>query len=80
MTPSTIPTKHVIVQTAPSVRVGLGEEFGMPMGSIVTGKMVSSLRCLGFEKVFDTNFSADLTIMEEATEFLQRYKTRTTCR
>ncbi len=68
------PDLHVIVQTAPSVRVGLGEEFGMPMGSIVTGKMVRALRMLGFENVFDTNFSADLTIMEEATEFLDRFK------
>ncbi len=67
------PSKHVIVQTAPSVRVGLGEEFGMPMGSIVTGKLVSALRALGFAKVFDTNFTADLTIMEEANEFIQRY-------
>lgn len=68
------PKKHVIIQTAPSVRVQLGEEFGMPIGSLVTGKMVSSLRMLGFEKVFDTNFAADMTIMEEATEFLKRYK------
>ncbi|MCR5485541.1 MAG: [FeFe] hydrogenase, group A [Clostridiales bacterium] len=67
------PTKHVIVQTAPSVRVGLGEEFGYPIGSIVTGKLVTALRRLGFDKVFDTNFSADLTIMEEATEFVTRY-------
>ena len=67
------PTKHVIVQTAPSVRVGLGEEFGYPIGSVVTGQMVAALRRLGFDKVFDTNFSADLTIMEEATEFLDRY-------
>ncbi len=67
------PKKHVIVQTAPSVRVGLGECFGMPIGSIVTGKMVTACRLLGFDKVFDTNFSADLTIMEEATEFLERY-------
>ena len=66
-------TKHVVVQTAPAVRVGLGEEFGLPMGSIVTGKLVSALRALGFTKVFDTNFTADLTIMEEATEFLGRY-------
>ena len=66
-------TKHVIVQTAPSVRVGLGEEFGMPIGSIVTGKMVTALKMLGFDGVFDTNFTADLTIMEEATEFLERY-------
>ena len=68
------PTKHVVVQTAPAVRVGLGEEFGMPMGTIVTGKMVTALKMLGFDGVFDTNFSADLTIMEEATEFLERYK------
>ena len=66
-------TKHVVVQTAPSVRVGLGEEFGLPIGTIVTGKLVSALRALGFEHVFDTNFSADLTIMEEANEFLVRY-------
>jgi NADP-reducing hydrogenase subunit HndD len=67
------PDMHVVVQTAPSVRVGLGEEFGYPIGSIVTGKMVSALRALGFDKVFDTNFSADLTIMEEAHEFIGRY-------
>lgn len=67
------PQKHVVVQTAPSVRVGLGDEFGMPIGSIVTGKMVAALKMLGFDGVFDTNFSADLTIMEEATEFLDRY-------
>ncbi len=67
------PEKFVIVQTAPATRVGLGEEFGYPMGSIVTGKMVAALRRLGFDKVFDTNFTADLTIMEEATEFLQRF-------
>ena len=67
------PDKHVIVQTAPAVRVGLGEEFGYPMGTVVTGKMVAALRALGFDKVFDTNFSADLTIREEATEFLGRY-------
>ena len=67
------PQKHVVVQTAPAVRVGLGEEFGYPIGSIVTGKMVTALKMLGFDGVFDTNFSADLTIMEEATEFLDRY-------
>ena len=67
------PTKHVIVQTAPAVRVGLGEEFGYEMGTVVTGKMVAALKALGFDGVFDTNFSADLTIMEEATEFLGRY-------
>lgn len=68
------PTKHVIVQTAPAVRVGLGEEFGYEMGTVVTGKLVAALKALGFDKVFDTNFSADLTIMEEATEFLGRYQ------
>ena len=67
------PTKHVIVQTAPAVRVGLGEEFGYEMGTVVTGKLVAALKALGFDGVFDTNFSADLTIMEEATEFLGRY-------
>lgn len=66
------PTKHVIVQTAPSIRVTLGECFGMEIGSNVTGKMVAALRRLGFEKVFDTDFAADLTIMEEAHEFLDR--------
>ncbi len=66
--------KHVIVQTAPSVRAGLGEEFGMPIGTPVTGKMVAALRRLGFEKVYDTDFGADLTIMEEATELLDRVK------
>lgn len=66
------PDKYVVVQTAPSIRVGLGEEFGMPMGSRVTGKMAEALRRLGFDKVFDTDFSADLTIMEEGTELLQR--------
>lgn len=68
------PTKHVIVQTAPAVRVALGEEFGMPIGTNVVGKMVSALRRLGFDKVFDTSFGADMTIMEEATEFLDRVK------
>ena len=67
------PTKHVVVQTAPAVRVGLAEEFGYDIGTIVTGKMVSAIRRLGVDKVFDTNFTADLTIMEEATEFLGRY-------
>ncbi len=68
------PKKHVIVQTAPAVRVGLGEEFGMPRGSKVTGKMVAALKMLGFDKVFDTDFAADLTIMEEGTELLSRIK------
>ncbi len=66
--------KFVVVQTAPAVRAALGEEFDMPIGSLVTGKMVSALRRLGFKKVFDTNFAADLTIMEEATELLARIK------
>ena len=66
------PKKTVIVQTAPSIRVTLGESFGMPIGSIVTGKMVAALRRLGFDKVFDTDYSADLTIMEEANELLER--------
>ncbi len=68
------PHKHVIVGAAPSVRVGLGEEFGMPIGSNVQGKMVAALRRLGFDDVFDVNFGADLTIMEEGTEFLSRVK------
>ncbi len=66
------PTKHVVVQTAPAVRAALGEEFGMEIGTNVEGKMVAPLRRLGFDKVFDTNFSADLTIMEEAHEFIDR--------
>ena len=66
------PNKVVIVQTAPAVRVGLGEEFGYPIGTSVQGQMVTALRRLGFDKVFDTNTAADLTIMEEATEFLER--------
>ena len=64
--------KYVVVQTAPAVRAALGEEFGMPIGTRVTGKMVAALRRLGFKKVFDTNFAADLTIMEEATALLDR--------
>ena len=68
------PKKHVIVQTAPAVRAGLGEEFGLPIGTNVEGKMAAALRRLGFDRVFDTDFSADLTIMEEAHEFLQRVK------
>lgn len=66
------PTKHVIVQTAPSIRVTLGEAFNMPIGTNVQGKMVAAARRLGFDKVFDTDFAADLTIMEEANEFLER--------
>ncbi|MEA5027202.1 MAG: NADH-dependent [FeFe] hydrogenase, group A6 [Erysipelotrichaceae bacterium] len=66
------PQKHVIVQTAPAVRASLGEEFGMPIGTRVTGKMVAALRRIGFERVYDTNFGADLTIMEEGTELIGR--------
>ena len=62
----------MIVQTAPAVRAALGEAFGLPMGTNTQGKMVSALRRIGFDKVFDTNFGADLTIMEEAHEFLDR--------
>jgi NADP-reducing hydrogenase subunit HndD len=65
-------TKKVVVQVAPAVRVALGEEFGMKPGSIVTGKMTSALRALGFDYVFDTDWSADLTIMEEGTELIGR--------
>ncbi len=68
------PTKHVVVQSAPAVRAALGEEFGMPIGTSVTGKLAASLRRLGFDKVFDTDFAADLTIMEEATELVTRVK------
>jgi NADH-quinone oxidoreductase subunit G/NADP-reducing hydrogenase subunit HndD len=66
------PDKVVIVQTAPAVRVALGEEFGFEPGKVVTGKMVAALRALGFDKVFDTDFTADLTIIEEGNELLQR--------
>ena len=66
--------KYVVVQTAPAVRAALGEEFGMKIGTPVTGKMVAALKRLGFQKVFDTNYGADLTIMEEATELLGRIK------
>ena len=68
------PKKHVVVQPAPSVRAALGEEFGYPMGTDVEGKMAAALRRIGFDKVFDTDFSADLTIMEEAHEFIERVK------
>ena len=64
--------KHVVVQTAPAVRAALGEEFGLPIGTAVTGKMVAALRRLGFHKIYDTNFAADLTIMEEGNELLGR--------
>ncbi len=66
------PSKHVVVQPAPAVRVTIGEEFGFPMGTSVTGKLATALRRLGFDKVFDTDFAADLTIMEEGTELLSR--------
>ena len=66
--------KHVVVQTAPAVRAALGEEFGLPVGTAVTGKMVAALKRLGFDRVYDTNFAADLTIMEEGTELLSRIK------
>ena len=69
------PAKHVIVQTAPAIRAGLGECFGLPPGTLVTGRMVAALRRLGFAGVFDTNFTADLTILEEGTELLMRLKT-----
>lgn len=66
--------KHVVVQTAPSIRASLGEEFDLPAGTLVTGKMVAALRKMGFDKVFDTDLGADMTIMEEASEFLKRLK------
>ncbi|MBQ8194454.1 MAG: iron hydrogenase small subunit [Oscillospiraceae bacterium] len=66
------PEKYVVVQAAPAVRASLGEAFGYPIGTNVEGKMIAALRRLGFDKVFDTNFSADLTIMEEGTEFIGR--------
>lgn len=68
------PSKHVVVQTAPAVRVALGESLGMPPGKIVTGKMVTALKRLGFNAVLDTDFSADLTIIEEGHELLERLK------
>lgn len=64
--------KYVIVQTAPAIRVALGEKFGMEPGTIVTGKMVAALRRLGFKQVFDTDFAADVTVVEEAKEFIDR--------
>ena len=66
------PAKHVVIQTAPSVRAGLGEMFNLPIGTNVEGKMIAALRRMGFDAVFDTDFAADLTIMEEGTEFLHR--------
>lgn len=70
------PKTHVVVQTAPAIRAALGECFGLPPGTLVTGKMVSALRELGFDAVFDTDFAADLTIMEEGTELLTRLRNR----
>ncbi len=66
------PTKHVVVQTAPAVRASLGEEFNLPVGTRVTHKMVAALKKIGFNRVYDTNYAADLTIMEEGTEFIHR--------
>ncbi len=68
------PEKHVIIQTAPSPRASIGEEFGLPPGHSMTGELNTALRMIGFDRVFDTNFSADLTIMEEGTELLLRLK------
>jgi NADH-quinone oxidoreductase subunit G/NADP-reducing hydrogenase subunit HndD len=68
------PTKFVVAQDAPAVRAALGEEFGYPPGTLVTGKMLAAVRMLGFDRVFDTNFAADLTILEEGTELLTRVK------
>lgn len=70
------PKKHVVVATAPAVRVAIGEEFGYPIGTNVEGKMVTALKLLGFDKVFDVNFAADVTIMEEGTELLGRLKNK----
>lgn len=66
------PKRHVVVQTAPAVRVAIGEEFGLAPGAVSTGKLVAALRRLGFDRVFDTDFTADLTILEEGTEFIHR--------
>ncbi len=68
------PTKHVVMQVAPAVRAGIGEEFGLPIGTRATGKMFAAMKRLGADKVFDTNWGADLTIMEEGTELLNRIK------
>lgn len=67
------PEKHVVVQTAPAIRVSIGEEVGLEPGEVTTGKLVAALRRLGFDRVFDTDFSADLTIMEEGHEFIERF-------
>lgn len=68
------PKKHVVIQTAPSIRASIGEEFGLPPGNSMIGQLVTALKMMGFDRVFDTNFSADLTIMEEGTELLLRLK------
>ena len=68
------PNKHVVVQAAPSIQVSIGEEFGLEPGTVVTGKLIAALRRLGFNGVFSTEFSADLTILEEGNEFIQRIK------
>jgi NADH-quinone oxidoreductase subunit G/NADP-reducing hydrogenase subunit HndD len=73
------PDLTVIVQTAPAIRVGIGEAMGMGPGALVTGQMVAGLRRLGFDKVFDTQFTADLTIMEEGHELIKRLTTRGPC-
>lgn len=70
------PEKFVVVQTAPSIRVTIGESFGLPVGTVVTGKLASALRRLGFDRVFSTDFAADITIMEETHELLERLKTK----
>lgn len=67
------PEIHTVVQIAPAVRVAFGEEFGLKAGTLVTGKIYAVLRCLGFDKIFDTNFGADITIMEEVPEFTHRF-------
>lgn len=67
------PAKHCVIQIAPAVRVALGEAFGMEAGTVVTGKIYAALRRLGFDAIFDTNFAADLTIMEEGSEFIERF-------
>ncbi|MFA5904573.1 MAG: [Fe-Fe] hydrogenase large subunit C-terminal domain-containing protein, partial [Desulfobacula sp.] len=69
------PSRHVVVQEAPAIRAQLGEEFGLPPGTLVTGRMITALRRLGFDRVFDTNFAADLTIIEEGNELLHRVRT-----
>lgn len=73
------PGKVVIAQIAPAVRVAIGEMFGAKPGEINLGKLVSALRLLGFDKVFDTSFTADLTIMEETNEFVERFKSLKSC-